>query len=136
MPAADPTCALAWAATRVEVFDAAMAEFMGWPDPRTPIIPDRGCRAAVVIGDRTWCYDALPDWVTQALAEADAVALAVHHMLLHETRPDDTLVWQAGHDDRLGLGALYVGATVHYAEPPSFMPRRTPPPSAPGFPPR
>ncbi len=123
MPDATPGRALAWAAERSSAFDAAMAAFMGWDDPGRPIIADRGDRAAVVIGGRSWRYDDLPAWITQALGEADAIALAVHHVLVDETHPDDRLDWPAGLDDRLGLGALLVGATLCYAAPPSFMPR-------------
>ncbi len=121
MPDATPDRALAWAAQRTPAFDAAMAAFMGWPDPHTPRIPPRGTHAAVIIGDQTWRYDALPPWITQALASADPIALAVHHVLTHETRPDDRLDWPADADPLLGLGALLIGATLSYPAPPSFM---------------
>ena len=114
MPDANPGSALAWAAGRSQNFDAAMGDFMGWPPVR--IAPFREKREAVVMfrdGQRqSWQYEALPAEIITCLSSADPIALAVFHVLHHNTRPDDRLLWLGDPSDPLPLGGLYVGATV------------------------
>ena len=97
---------------------ALIPGFMGW-SAGPAVCPDRGARVALVIhqagGQAEFTYDALPAWVLGRLAAADAVDLALYH-ILRETRPDERLVWTGAPDDARPLGALYFGATVVMGE--------------------
>ncbi len=99
--------------------DAAMMAFRGWGGVGPRIAQWRGAREAVVIyrgGERrAWTYEQVPQEIIDALGRADAVGLAVFHVLERDVHPDDRVVWTGDSDDALPLGALYVGATVIFA---------------------
>ncbi len=116
---ADPARVKAWAAGRSAEFDAAMADFMGWPAG----LPASEGEALVMLradGRReAWHHDALPAWVGETLARTDAIDLAIFHVIQRNTRPDDRVLWMGGAAEALPLGALYFGATVILAEKPT-----------------
>ena len=122
MAAAEPASVLQWARGRGGEFDAAMTAFMGWEDLGPRIAQWRGAREAVVMyrgGERrAWTYEQVPQEIIDTLGRADAVELAVFHVLECDVHPDDRVVWTGGSDDPLPLGALYVGATVIFAADP------------------
>ena len=117
------TWALTWATTSPPDFAAAVAAFMGWPNPQSPRLAHRPAHSAIVRIERgrrtTAPYDAIPPWATETLRAADPIALAIFHILHNNTRPDDRLLWMGAADDALPLGALFVGATVILADDPT-----------------
>ncbi len=125
MVGAEPASVLHWARARGEDFDAAMMAFMGWEAGGPRIAACRGGREAVVVhrgGERrAWTYDRVPGEIADSLGLADAVGLAVFHVLERDVHPDDRVVWTGASDDPLPLGALYVGATVIFADDPRVV---------------
>ena len=116
MAEAEPGRVMGWAAGRSAAFDAAMKGFMGGTLGRA-----RGVAVVRWCGGvrEAWGYEDLPGWALARLEGADAVDLAVFHLLERNTRPDDRVLWMGTPDDALPLGALYFGATVILADAPS-----------------
>ena len=122
MVGAEPASVLDWARVRGAGFDAAMMAFMGWEKTGPRIADWRGSREAVVVyrgGKRqAWTYDRVPHEVVESLGRADAAGLAAFHLLERDVHPDDRVLWTGASDDPLPLGALYIGATVIFADNP------------------